>query len=480
MTNKGRALQAKAQAGSALVYTRVGMGDGTLSGQLIPSLTAFISLKKSLNITTLKPESIGRALIGTSYSNSDVVTGFYFRELGVFANDPDEGEILYCYGNAGAAADYIPAGGGADIVEEHIDISVIFGNATSVSAVINSSLVYVTKNEFEGAIGDMSMLPTTAKDAAGAITELFTNVSDGKFIVAAAITDKGVPTAESDTFTQMAVNITGIKTGVETGDATVAAGDIRIGKTGYGAAGTKITGTVPVQPGGNVIPAAVDIVKPSGIYDTAITVKGVVVPATKVLSDTTIAGTKGTMTKHAGPIAAHSTAQWANGDLAVYPLTGYYELGAAELRVAVAQLQAAEVDLVPSNIRSGINMFGITGSLKEIKRVTGTVVSSNVTAVFTTHGGNMSYYYVEITGHDCEVETVVLSAGSAGTRRIIYNKGFNYSGMVGCDTIQVSTNTTNNQTYYAYTQDPLVVSPTLIRLPVGNLGSTFSYVITSF
>ena len=43
--------------------------------------------------------------------------------------------------------------------------------------------------------------------------ELFTNVSDGKQVVATAITDKGVPTSSSDTFGTMADKIGSIETG---------------------------------------------------------------------------------------------------------------------------------------------------------------------------------------------------------------------------------------------------------------------------
>ncbi|MGO4373482.1 hypothetical protein AB4Z21_22495, partial [Paenibacillus sp. MCAF20] len=156
LTNRGLALQGKVQAGAPLVYTKIAMGDGNLGGTTIPNLTAMISLKKNLPITRLTPQTGGKALVGTNYSNSEITTGFYFRELGVFANDPDLGEILYCYGNAGAGADYIAPGGGADLVESHIVVQVLTGNASNVSAIIDESLVFVTLQEFDTAIGDLS------------------------------------------------------------------------------------------------------------------------------------------------------------------------------------------------------------------------------------------------------------------------------------------------------------------------------------
>ncbi|WP_405079350.1 phage tail protein [Paenibacillus chitinolyticus] len=147
LTNKGRNLQAKAQTGVTLNYTRMGVGDGQLGGQSIPALTKLIGEKKSLAISKLKIQTQGRAVIGAVLSNQDVTTGFYFREIGIYAQDPDEGEILYCYGNAGANAEYIPPVGGADIIEKSIDAIVVVGNAANVTAEIDKSLVFASQND---------------------------------------------------------------------------------------------------------------------------------------------------------------------------------------------------------------------------------------------------------------------------------------------------------------------------------------------
>lgn len=61
-------------------------------------------------------------------------------------------------------------------------------------------------------IGDLDELETTDKDSVvDAINELFTSVSNGKSGIAAAITDKGVTTAASDSFSTMADNIATLK-----------------------------------------------------------------------------------------------------------------------------------------------------------------------------------------------------------------------------------------------------------------------------
>lgn len=153
-TNKGRNLQAKAEAGAALVFTKIKIGSGELGGQSISTLSDLITPVKTLSITKCKTLSGGQAVIGTSFNNTDLATGFYWRELGLFATDPDLGEILYCYGNSGSNAEYIPPGGGPDIVEKSVDITAIIGNATSVSAVIDQSLVFVKQIDFDAHVGD--------------------------------------------------------------------------------------------------------------------------------------------------------------------------------------------------------------------------------------------------------------------------------------------------------------------------------------
>ncbi|WP_438449389.1 phage tail-collar fiber domain-containing protein, partial [Gorillibacterium sp. sgz5001074] len=174
-TNKGLALQAKAQAGTELQFTRVGIGDGSLGAQQVVNLNTLVSQKMSLPITKLKPQTGGKAVVGFSFTNQSVSAGFYFREIGLFAQDPQDGEILYCYANAGSGAEFIAAGGGAEVIEKAIDIIAIVGSASSVTATINSSLVYasqqdLTDHKTAATLDHPDGSVTTAKLAAKAVT----------------------------------------------------------------------------------------------------------------------------------------------------------------------------------------------------------------------------------------------------------------------------------------------------------------------
>lgn len=154
LTNKGKTLQSKAQTGVQMNFTRISIGDGNLGSQSILALNSLVSEVKSLNITKLKFVGSGRSVVGGTLSNQEITAGFYFRELGVFADDPDLGEILYCYGNAGELAEYIPSGG-QDIIEKTIDLDMFIGNAENVTSAIDESLVFATVQQIQSHIDDV-------------------------------------------------------------------------------------------------------------------------------------------------------------------------------------------------------------------------------------------------------------------------------------------------------------------------------------
>ena len=149
LTTKGLALQTKAQTGVQLNFTKVQFGDGSLvTGETVANLTALKSPKMTTSIASNTVIGDGTSQIRTILNNSGLATGFYLREVGVFAQDPDEGEILYEYAMAGEYADYIPAGTGNSVFESTLDLIAIIGNASNVTATIQSG-AYTSQLDFE-------------------------------------------------------------------------------------------------------------------------------------------------------------------------------------------------------------------------------------------------------------------------------------------------------------------------------------------
>ena len=103
-----------------------------------------------------------------------------------------------------------------------------------------------SESEFNATLANMDPTPPDASDVVfapgetgmessnvqDAIEELFTSVSDGKSAIAAAVTDKGIETAATDSFAEIADKIGDIETGIQLPTLTVPASnsDLRVGK----------------------------------------------------------------------------------------------------------------------------------------------------------------------------------------------------------------------------------------------------------
>lgn len=96
-----------------------------------------------------------------------------------------------------------------------------FGNniPTIMDVIKKATDTPITESGGGGEIPSASSVPVTSENfestnVAGALDELFTSVSNGKSLIATAITDKGVPTSSSDSFQVMVNNIEQISGGI--------------------------------------------------------------------------------------------------------------------------------------------------------------------------------------------------------------------------------------------------------------------------
>ena len=172
-TDEGKALQAKAQAGTALKFTKMQLGDGELGSQAIAAMTGLVNPLITVGVSSVKAGN-NYATVKSNFSNSGLMTGFYWREIGVFAADPEKpndrnSDILYCYANAGSLAEYIPAAG-SEIVEKIISIPCIIGDAENVSAEVESG-IYATKEELKEHTDNKNNPHGVTAEQVGALTD---------------------------------------------------------------------------------------------------------------------------------------------------------------------------------------------------------------------------------------------------------------------------------------------------------------------
>ena len=126
------------------IFTRIALGDGTLTeSESIESLTALKRPMAQNTVQAINSRGNGEIDVVATISNASVTSGFYARELGVFAKVGDTGtEKLFAYTNAGAQASYTPAGTSLD--EKLITVTFYIGNDVNVQINLNSQL-YITQ-----------------------------------------------------------------------------------------------------------------------------------------------------------------------------------------------------------------------------------------------------------------------------------------------------------------------------------------------
>lgn len=148
LTDAGRALIVKALSGETLTFTKLAIGTGDDPGE-VSDLTDLVSSVVDMQITSIE-KGDGVVKLEGSFDNSILNAGIYAKELGVFAEDPDIGEILYAYANAGEFPAYIPADSSNSFERITMRVLVAVGDAENIEAVIGEFAGYVTKEELVG------------------------------------------------------------------------------------------------------------------------------------------------------------------------------------------------------------------------------------------------------------------------------------------------------------------------------------------
>jgi hypothetical protein len=176
LTIAGRDLIAKAIAGAQLTFTRVAIGDGILpEGADIYTMTDLVHTMMDIGISDCMAQTVGQAVVRVIVKNEGLPTGFFAREIGLFAEDPDDGEILYGYTNNENRSDYVPADGGPDVYRHVIRLVTVIDQAQNVTAIINGDPIGVTEEELDYKISQVGQtIINLFQPAATPITDFWT------------------------------------------------------------------------------------------------------------------------------------------------------------------------------------------------------------------------------------------------------------------------------------------------------------------
>lgn len=95
ITNKGTALLAKLTQGKALEITCAKTGAGTVDATLLKQQTGVTNQKQTMTINGIRYPENGKCALVLSITNAGVASAYSIMQIGIFANDPDEGEVLF-------------------------------------------------------------------------------------------------------------------------------------------------------------------------------------------------------------------------------------------------------------------------------------------------------------------------------------------------------------------------------------------------
>lgn len=148
LTAKGRALQAKVEAGETLTITKMKLGSGIPDPEEIDNLT---DLKQPINVMGISSKAVENNICCVTgvILTSNIETAFYAREWGLFAQDPDEGEILYMY-TTDPNPDFIPAKNAALVLSASYALNIAVLNVDNIVVQIDPEGLITTtilKNE---------------------------------------------------------------------------------------------------------------------------------------------------------------------------------------------------------------------------------------------------------------------------------------------------------------------------------------------
>lgn len=160
ITKKGQSLMAKVMAGATkLNFTKIAISENTLSSDLA-SLTGIGTIKQSQAVSYVERQNNSYVKVGTSFVNTSLASGYYVRNIGLYATDPQEGEILYSISVADESektAEWMPPFNGVGSSSLIVNLITAIGNASNVTVVVDPSAV-ATVTQLDAVIEEVDTL----------------------------------------------------------------------------------------------------------------------------------------------------------------------------------------------------------------------------------------------------------------------------------------------------------------------------------
>ena len=137
VTEKGDALLAKMTQGHTLEITHAEIGAGQVDITLLKQQTSVSTVKGTATVEPVGYPEEGMCALPVTITNEGVTAGYGAWQIGVFANDPDEGKILFFLAQAEDVATNVPSAALMPSYKSPIIFYVEYGAADSVTVDVN-------------------------------------------------------------------------------------------------------------------------------------------------------------------------------------------------------------------------------------------------------------------------------------------------------------------------------------------------------
>ena len=155
ITDKGLSLQSKLTQGHTLKITRAVTGSGYVTAGLLHKQTAVADEQQTLEFKTASYPEAGKCAVLVALTNDGLAAGYKVMQVGFYAEDPDEGEILYFIAQAPDQSDGTNVPSESEMPGYSAEWTFYFqyGQADGVAVTVDPSNT-VSREEMETYIGD--------------------------------------------------------------------------------------------------------------------------------------------------------------------------------------------------------------------------------------------------------------------------------------------------------------------------------------
>lgn len=150
ITNDGQNLMADLISGTGTVkFTKIAVSNMVYSDEQLEGLTSLSGIKQEADISKVIRNNQASIQVEGAVTNLDLTTGYHIQTLGLYAEDGNQGEVLYAVTNAKVAG-YMPAYNGRTPSGAYFKLVTSIGNADNVTLEVDPAAV--------ATIGDINAL----------------------------------------------------------------------------------------------------------------------------------------------------------------------------------------------------------------------------------------------------------------------------------------------------------------------------------